>query len=432
MPRLRWPALWQNHTYLTLWGGKLVSATGSGMSQVAFPLLILALTRSAAIAGLAGALRMLPYLVLSLPAGALVDRWDRRRVMLICDSGRALALGSMPLALLLGHLSMAQIFVVALVEGSLFVFFDVAETAALPSIVTPEEMPAATAQYLSLTDGVTNLLGPALGGALFAAGRMVPFLSDAISYAVSVGALARVRLPQQAQSAAPRSRLNAHSLWHDIAAGMAWLWRQPCLRSLMVFLGLSNLFCAGEALVVIELASRLHATAAQTGLVLAMGGGGAVAGALLAERVAGRLPFKKAFVVSFWLVALVWIMYALAPTPLLLGLVMAASGSTLTIVNVVQFSYRMTLIPAELQGRITSTMRLVIYGTVPLGLVVTGLLIQRCGAIVAVLVLGVALLALAAGVTVHPLFRPDWRRPFVMKLRLALAVLRQRLAIAQW
>jgi len=75
--------LWRRRNYLTLWGGKLVSATGSQMTQIAFPLLVLALTQSAAIAGLAGALRMLPYLLLSLPAGALVDRWDRRRVMIL-------------------------------------------------------------------------------------------------------------------------------------------------------------------------------------------------------------------------------------------------------------------------------------------------------------------------------------------------------------
>ena len=91
--------LWRRSNYLTLWGGKLVSATGSQMTQIAFPLLVLALTQSAAIAGLAGALRMLPYLLLSLPAGALVDHWDRRRVMILCDTGRAIALGSIPLAL---------------------------------------------------------------------------------------------------------------------------------------------------------------------------------------------------------------------------------------------------------------------------------------------------------------------------------------------
>ncbi len=155
--------LWRRRNYLTLWGGKLVSATGSQMTQIAFPLLVLALTQSAAIAGLAGALRMLPYLLLSLPAGALADRWDRRRVMLLCDSGRALALGSIPLALLLGHLSVLHICLVAVVEGTLFVFFDIAEVAVLPGIVTQEEMPAAVAQYISLTDGVTMLLGPALG-----------------------------------------------------------------------------------------------------------------------------------------------------------------------------------------------------------------------------------------------------------------------------
>src|SRR5215831_5211764 len=127
--------LWRNRDYLLLWGGQAVSSVGGEASNLAFPLLILALTHSPAQAGLTGALRALAYVLLGLPAGALIDRWDRKRTMILCDIGRALALGSIPLALALGHLSIAQIYLVALIEGSLFVFFSLAETAALPQVV---------------------------------------------------------------------------------------------------------------------------------------------------------------------------------------------------------------------------------------------------------------------------------------------------------
>ena len=397
--------LWLRRNYLTLWGGKLVSATGSQMTQIAFPLLVLALTQSAAIAGLAGALRMLPYLLLSLPAGALVDRWDRRRVMLLCDSGRALALGSIPLALLLGHLSVLHICLVAVVEGTLFVFFDIAEVAVLPGIVTQEEMPAAVAQYISLTDGVTMLLGPALGGALFAIGRMVPFLLDAVSYAASVLALWRVELPKQIAPDEQANPLNWRTMRDDIAAGVVWLWRQRTVRALTALLAAGNCLVAGEALLVIVLAEWLHATAPEVGLILGLGGCGAVFGALLAERVVRRLTFAQAFIGGSWLVALIWLLYAVAPTAFALGLVMAGLGAVYAVINVAQYSYRMSLIPDALQGRINSIIRLMLYGSLPLGLAVAGFLIEHVSAAPTVLLLGAGLVAVAVAASLHPRIR---------------------------
>ena len=397
--------LWRRRNYLTLWGGKLVSATGSQMTQIAFPLLVLALTQSAAIAGLAGALRMLPYLLLSLPAGALADRWDRRRVMLLCDSGRALALGSIPLALLLGHLSVLHICLVAVVEGTLFVFFDIAEVAVLPGIVTQEEMPAAVAQYISLTDGVTTLLGPALGGALYAVGRMVPFLLDALSYGASVLALWRIHLPKQTATDEQAHPLNWRTMRDDIAAGVVWLWRQRTVRALTMLLAAGNCLVAGEALLVIVLAERLHATAPEVGLTLGLGGCGAVFGALLAERVVRRLTFAQAFIGGSWLVALIWLLYAVTPTAFALGLVMAGLGAVYAVINVAQYSYRMSLIPDALQGRINSIIRLMLYGSLPLGLAVAGFLIEHVSAAPTVLLLGAGLVAVALAATVHPRIR---------------------------
>src|SRR5216110_3283526 len=103
-PRQRW-ALWRNRDYMLLWSGQTVSTLGSGISTIAFPFLILGLTGSPALAGIAGALRSLPYLFLSLPVGALIDRWNRKWVMILCDVGRAIALGSIPFAVVLGHLT---------------------------------------------------------------------------------------------------------------------------------------------------------------------------------------------------------------------------------------------------------------------------------------------------------------------------------------
>src|SRR5947209_3562825 len=119
----RQTALWRNRDYVLLWSGQIVSAIGSQVSGLAFPLLVLALTGSAAQAGFVGAVRMLPYLFLSLPVGALIDRWNRKRVMILCDIGRTLAIASIPLAMAINHLTLVQLYLVSLIEGTLYVFF---------------------------------------------------------------------------------------------------------------------------------------------------------------------------------------------------------------------------------------------------------------------------------------------------------------------
>ena len=131
---------------MVLWSSQVVSTVGTRVTSIAFPLLVLAETHSPAKAGLVGFAQTLPFLLLYLPAGAFIDRWDRKRTMILCDAGRAVALGSIAITIALGGLSMAQVIVAALIEGSLFVLFDLAEGAVLPQLVSEEQLPAALAQ----------------------------------------------------------------------------------------------------------------------------------------------------------------------------------------------------------------------------------------------------------------------------------------------
>ena len=159
-------SLWHNLNYLLLWGGGSLSLVGSMMSRIAFPLLVLDITRSAASAGLVGALAALPYPILGLPAGALADRWNRGRTMIVCDLGRAAALGGVPLALWTGHVSLLQLCIVAAIEGSLFTFYDAAWNAAVPRVVSPQSLPSALALNQG-TLGMAGILGPPFGGVLY-------------------------------------------------------------------------------------------------------------------------------------------------------------------------------------------------------------------------------------------------------------------------
>ncbi len=390
-------SLWLNRDYMLLWSGQMVSNVGTQVSTLAFPLLILALTHSPAQAGFAGALRALPYLIFSLPAGALIDRWDRKRVMILCDTGRAISLASIPVALVLGHLTILQIYLVSLIEGTLFVFFNIAEAACLPRVVPKEQLPAATAQNMA-TDGVTLLLGPSLGGALYSAGRLLPFVADALSYVVSVISLFFIRAKFQKERVSAR-----RNLWVEIREGLSWLWHQPLIRFIAILTGGNNLINSGFILIIIILAQQQHASAFTIGLIFAVAGIGGIVGALIATPLQKRLSFGQAIIGTSWLFAIFIPLYIIAPNPLVLGIITAATVVAGPIYNVVQFSYRSAIIPDELQGRVNSVFRLIAFGGQPLGLALTGLLIQYIGVIPAILVdtAGMVILALAATVNTH-------------------------------
>ncbi len=389
--------LWRNLDYMLLWSGQTVSSTGTQVSQLAFPLLILAVTHSPAQAGFAGALRALPYLIFSLPAGALIDRWDRKRTMILCDTGRALSMASIPIALFLGHLTVLQLYLVSAIEGTLFVFFNIAEVACLPRVVTKEQLSAANAQNAS-TEGITSLLGPSLGGALYAAGRSLPFLTDAISYAASVVSLFFIRAKFQKERTVAR-----RALWVEIREGLTWLWHQRLIRFIAILTGGYNLIFAGFTLIVIVLAQNQHASSFVIGLIFAIGGAGGILGAIVAPSIQRRLSFAQVIIGTTWLSALSIPFFAIAPNVVVLGLLLAVSFFMGPIYNVVQMSYRMAIIPDELQGRVNSMFRLIAFGGQPLGLALTGILIQRFGVVVTILAcsIGMAGFALAATVNTH-------------------------------
>jgi MFS family permease len=366
--------LWRNRDYMLLWTGQLVSQLGSGVSQIAYPLLILALTHSPAKAGIAGALYSLPYLVLSLPAGALVDRWDRKRVMILCDAGRCAALGSIPIAYVLGHLTLAQLYITTATEGSLFVLFNIAEVACLPRVVPGPQIPTASAQNEGGTVA-TLLVAPPLGGILFALARSIPFAVDAVSYAASVISLSLIETTFQGERTAQR-----RSLRTEIMEGVRWLWGQKLIRFMAFLTGGLNLTGAASFLPVIVIAQHQGASPAAIGLILSIGSVGGLLGAFLAPRIQRKFGFGQVIVSCVWLGALIYPLLIVAPHPVLLGVVMAGMFVTSPIYNAVQFGYRLQIIPDELQGRVNSVFRLIAFGFQPLGAALSGVLITAIGA----------------------------------------------------
>ncbi|MHB8598773.1 MAG: MFS transporter [Ktedonobacteraceae bacterium] len=387
--------LWRNRDYLLLLSGQAVSSVGSQVSLVAFPLLILALTHSPAEAGLMTALRALPYAFLCLPAGALVDRWNRKWVMVLADSGRAVALGSIPVALVFGQLTFLQLAFVSLVEGTLFVFFSLAENAAIPHVVTKKQLSDAMSQD-QVAYSLSTVVGPALGPILYGIGSMLPFLADAVSYAVSVISLFFIRTQfQEKRTTNAPEKLH---LWKEIGEGITWLWRNPLIRFIAILTFGINTPCTGYVLVLLVLSQHMHASSTVIGLIFASGGIGSVIGALLAGPLQKRFSFGQIIIVSTWIWVLTWLFYAIAPNPLLLGISNTISFIIVPIYSVTQYTYRIALIPDRLQGRVNSVFRLIAFGGQPLGIAITGLLIQAIGPNYAVIALFIpqGILAIAA------------------------------------
>jgi MFS family permease len=384
---------------MLLWSGQVVSAVGSAISSVAFPLLVLALTHSPAKAGVVGFAGTLPYLLFQLPAGGLVDRWNRKRTMIVCDALRALALGSIAVAWVAGVLTIVQIAGVAFAEGTLFVLFTLAERTALPNIVEPDQLPTALAQNEARTRGAT-LAGNPLGGILFGLGQAVPFLVDAVSYVASVISLLFVRAEFQ-----EKKRRFREPLHKEIAEGMRWLWHQPFLRAAALLVAGSNFVFQAMSLAVIVIAEARGASSPLIGILFGLMGVGGLLGAIVAPWVDRHVPAKAVVIGANWVWAALLPFVALVPWPLAMGVLAGAMAFVGPAWNVVISSYSLRLTPDRLRGRVGGVQGLVAWGSIPLGSLVGGLLLQWLGGTPATLTLAGVMLVIAVAASLSPAIR---------------------------
>ena len=360
---------------------------------------MLAQTHSPAKAGIVGFAQTLPYMLFFLPAGALVDRWNRKRIMLVADAARVLAMASLAVALSAGHAAFAHIIAVAFIEGTGFVFFSLSESAALPQIVAKEQISTAVAQNQARIQGA-DLAGQPLGGVLFGLSRLVPFAADAVSYAVSFVSLLFVRPAFQEQRERTPLRL-----WGEIAEGTGWLWRQPFLRAGVLLVAGSNFAFAAVILALIVRAKQLGASSATIGLMLAFFGAGAILGSIAAPWVQRRVHAKVVIIASFWIWAAGTLATAFIHNPYGLGAVWVFGSLFGPIFNVSFAAYRYALVPDRLLARVGSAALVVAWGAVPLGQLTAGFLLDQLGSKETILWLALGMAAIGAAATASPSIR---------------------------
>jgi predicted MFS family arabinose efflux permease len=381
---------------MLLWSGQALSSLGSQISQVAYPLLVLAVTGSPAKAGIVGFARNLPIAALALPAGAIADRVNRKHLMVACDGVRALAMSAIPIGLLAGELPFGLIVAVAVVDGAGFVVTYVSERGVVRQLVTADQLPEAVARNESRTFGAM-VAGPPLGGLLFGIGQAVPFLTDAISYAAST--ISKLSISADFQET------RAGMTPGDAREGLRWLWQRPFFRLCALLFAASNPVFSGLYLLVVVLAKSNGATPTLVGIMLGIAAAGGLLGALMAPYLQRRLSARTVLVGENWMIAfsIPWLL--LAHNAILIGVIMGAAELITPVTNSIVVSYRVAAAPDRLQGRVQAASTLISFSAGWVGPLAVGLLLESAGSTATILALAGWTALLAVGATLSRSFR---------------------------
>src|SRR5256886_5311631 len=368
-------SLWRNRDYLLLWLGQTVSDLGTSCTQFAFPLLMVGLTRSIAAAGLAYSLGQLPYVLLSLPAGSLVDRWPRKRVMLLSTFCLMVCVASIPLALLLtsGPLRLLLLYAIAFGLGAISLFYELAQFAALAWIVPKSQLPTAVAQN-ELIYGSSPLVGPALGSWLISLSRLLPFVTDALSSLILLSSLLCIRSPIQDER-----RTERHHLLLEVREGLTWLWSQKVICSIVLISSYLNLTITASMLLVLAIVQQQHIPSVLYGLIVAVGGVGNLLGTALCPPLQRRIRIGRALGCVLIVFVLLFPLYGFITTPLLLGAVFAGIALSDSIRAIFMDSYRFAVVPDALQGRVNGVYRLILFSVLTIGSSALGLSLEHLG-----------------------------------------------------
>jgi MFS family permease len=377
-----WPqgGLWRHADFLKLWSAQSISQLGTQISGIALPLVALyALHATAFQVAALGTVEFLPFLLFTLPAGVWVDRLRRRIIMVIADFGRALSLGSIPIVAAIGHLTLAQLYIVGFVTGTLTVFFDVSYQSYLPSIVERGQLVDGNAK-LEITRSGAQVAGPGLGGLLVHA-ITAPYavLADAISYLWSVGFLFAIRR----EETLPERDADSPSMARELIDGIRYLVRHPYWRAISMGTATFNFFNnVAFGIFVVYMVRRLHMSALTIGFTFSLSSAGGLAAAFFAQKIGRRLGIGRAIVWGMAIGAVPLVVVPLAPTSFPIPFIVVAFVFLefgVVVYNVSAISLTQALVPERLLGRVNASRRFIVWGTIPLGSLISGALATWIG-----------------------------------------------------
>jgi MFS family permease len=364
--------------FAKLWTANAVSNLGDGVTGVAAPLLMASLTGDPALVAGAVLAQQLPWLLLSLPSGAYVDRLDRRRLLVAVDLLRGAALAGLAVTVWGGAVSVPVVYAALFLLGVGGTLADNGSFALLPAIVPADRLARANARLMAGYLAAKQLAGGPLGAWLFVVAAALPFGFDAASFVAGAGLIAALRpRPAMAAAAAPG---RPRPLCADIAEGVRWLWRQRTLRLLAVCLGLMNLTGAGTfAIWVLWARERLGVRGVGFGVLVAAYAAGGLLGTTLAGRLEAGLGAAVLLRAGLVVEALCQLSLALARRPWVAGATLVLFGAHAMVWGVVTVSLRQRVVPDRLHGRVNSVYLLFDLGGAALGTLAGGLLARALG-----------------------------------------------------
>jgi len=370
------PGGWRRRTagldgrYWRLWGAVASSNLGDGLVSLALPWLASLLTRDPlAIAGVALATR-LPWLVFSLQAGALSDRFDRRVLMVVANGLRALIATTVAAAVALDVASLPLLYLAAFGLGMCEVVFDNTSQALLPALVPRDRLERANGNLMGAQMVIADFVARPIAGAIVGFSLSLPFAIDGLTAAISAALIFSLpgsfRAPQQPAESRPRMRT-------QIAEGLRWLWRHRLLRTLAIALGLMNgISAAMMATFVLFVQEILELDGLGFGILLAMGSLGGLLGSVLAPSLTARLGSGRSLLLAVVVPILGSAAIAVTSLPAVVAAAFAAYSFTAVAWNVVTVSLRQSLIPDALLGRVNSVYRFFGWGMMPIGTLLGG------------------------------------------------------------
>ncbi|WP_022868365.1 MFS transporter [Schaalia vaccimaxillae] len=396
-----------NPAFLHLWAGETASQFGFQIGTIATSAIAINLLHASNNEiGFLSAAQTIAFLLIGLPAGAWVDRWRKRRVMITADIVRVIALASVPIAQLLGSLTLTHLMAVAALMGFATVFFDVAYQSYVPVIVGPRLVAGANGR-LEASFQVARVGGPGLGGWLIGlTSAPAAYIVTSLTYALSAFFIWRIRDPEPAVE--PPSDAN---LWHQIREGVDFIRGQRLLGPLFACISVSAFFSQGQMVLLPILVLReLEMTATALGILLSFGALGGIAAALVRSHVVLRLGEGRSIYLCYLIASVATLGLPLATragawASTVIVAVNIISSFFLTIYNVTQMSLRQRLCPSHLLGRLNATFRFAVWGMMPLGSIACGLVAQAVGVTTALYIFIVGTIAAGIAMAFTPAAR---------------------------
>jgi MFS family permease len=363
--------------FTRLWLAGVASNIADGVTAAALPLLAAFLTRDPFVVALVAALHSLPWFVFELFAGEIVDRADRKRLMIWGNAARAGGIALIGALVITDQIELWSLGAIAFAVGVAETLVDTSWEALVPRLVSQDALETANGRTMAAEWTANELLGPPLGGLLFAVAAAAPFFLNGGAFVIAAALIAMIPGVYASQRAADAEKV---SIRKEIGEGIRWLWSHRVLRALSLTAGTANLVGTAQFAVFVLFAEEiLGVSEVGFGVILAAAGIGGIIGAALAHRLERRFGPGTLLLGSMAGIGIAALAVAVTSSPIVVGVAFAVDGFLIAMWNVVVVSLRQALTPDELRGRVASDARTIAFGAIPIGALLGGVLADLVG-----------------------------------------------------